>query len=407
MMAGRRVMRRFLVGGSRALVPMPGRVRRTLCRVAADEDGQSVALAALLILVLVMFLTVTLNLAIVAHQKIQVQTAVDAAAKTGAVWQIRGLAFVQSMNNLIWIGDALADITLTIAAAFAPFVGFFGVGLVGNVFLGVSVVSHALSQFAMIPLRWLAVHVLFAASEMAARNETTPIPGLVTFAQRLTAEYVERGFPGQSTDFPNDYNSFPALPNIPIYALGVEVRKDGYGLINLHLESVDPKLPQDWPLTTRWPLVQKRLLICAPLQPVFALAKPYYDFIQNIFGDKDAAWSHAYYKTDEALIDEDTGKAMLPPTTWIATVRESDRPQGQNRFSFWTAPWQSMDGLGVPTNILSSDYGELGVVGLASSRAYADPVDMLSFSPIRGQVVLVPVCLSSGKGDTLDMGVSH
>jgi hypothetical protein len=386
-----------------------------------DQEGQIVLLAALLVLALVVFLTVALNLAIVAHQRIQVQTAVDAAAMASAVWQIRGMNFVQTLNNLIWIGDAMADLMLTgsaISGAAAMVLTGSVIGApaaavavgVGNVLLGISFATHAVVSWGMIPFRAVAVRVLFPAvimlsgSDMAGRNGATPLTGLVPFGANLAMEYQDRmqdNFLGQNIFAGATVGGVPQVGfNVPIYAAGLGIGDNGYSLIGLHLTS---ETGENWPLTVEWLYVKKRLAFCKMLQPVFGFAFKYYYWNWKWHGSGENAWQHQYYVSP---VEEDAKKVRLPPSTWVAVLRESDRAPG-SRFGAWTHIWNPMGGLGVATNPDGTSFGELGVMGLASSRAYADPVTMLRFGGIKGQIQLVPVKLRSGDDHALEFGICH
>jgi hypothetical protein len=401
--------------------------------LARDEDGQSVALAALLILVLVMFLTVTLNLAIVAHQKIQVQTAVDAAAMAGAVWQLRGMNFTQNMNNLIWISDALTDMLITGAwisgkCAMGDPTGI-AIG-VGNVLLGLAMAANAVVSLGMIPFRALAVRVLFpltiflSGSDMASRNGATTITGLADYGVGLGLEYqLRRQEEVLGTNVFSEAGGLaqmkmPSLSfDLPLYAVGLELH-DSARLISLHVNRKQPgeedgekpgeedgEASDDWPLAMPQWWFDQRLNDCFMLQPLYGPAMSYFTTMKGIFGDTDNnIWKHGYYATDGG--DEGGKRVVLPPSTWIATIRESDRSDNRNRFGAWTGPWRSMGGLGVPRNLAATEFGELGVIGMASARIEADPVVKIKFGGIRGRVQMVPVTLDQ-KGHALEYGICH
>ena len=226
-------------------------IRQLLRRVHGEEDGNLLVMSAILIMLLVFSLAVTVNLAEVVHNKIKAQNAADAAAMTGAIWQVRGCHFVQDLNNLVYYSDTAAFACLGIAAACslstaAPIAGQIA-NLVGNVSLGLCIACHATSQFVLMPFRDAAQFLFplvcyLAASEMAARNAATPVLGAVRFTDRLLRELAQRlgeGPPGGNLlgrleDLAGTNAAgttvFRALEAVPVHAFGLEARfSEGLG----------------------------------------------------------------------------------------------------------------------------------------------------------------------------------
>lgn len=177
-----------------------------------DEEANLLVIGAIFVMVLVIVLTVVINLAHITHEKIQAQNAADAAALSAGVWQVRGLAFVQSMNNLVYMSDMLSSFGLNLAVMGAAashltkapdptgICAAIGAGgyVVGYLGLGASIAAHGFSQFILVPLRdvmntaWPLVSAL-GASEMAERNGAQSIIGsIITFGHGMIGETVKR-----------------------------------------------------------------------------------------------------------------------------------------------------------------------------------------------------------------------
>lgn len=228
---------------------MKKRITCWLAKWHRDQEGNLLVISAIFVMVLVIVLTVVINLAHVTHEKIQAQNAADAAALTGGVWQIRGLAFIQSMNNLVYISDMAASFGLNVAvggsltavATAKTGVGYIIGQVIGNGGLLVCMGAHGFSHFILVPLRdvmnasWPVVSAL-AASEMANRNQARPIIASATdMLSGLAGEYAARKRSGQ--DWSDDSWEEPEYPlkkeaswlwelirNIPLYSLGLEVQ---------------------------------------------------------------------------------------------------------------------------------------------------------------------------------------
>jgi len=393
-------------------------------RLHQEEEGQTLLLSALMVLALIMIITIPVNLAMVTHQKMQAQNAVDAAAMSGAVWQTRGMAFTQTMNDIIWTMDCAADLLLTGAVICNPLVATPASPaalIAGNVCLFGATGLHAAVEFGMIPFRAIGVEILFpvicvlSGSEIAHENGATSIQDLGRFSSALAGEIGQR-WAGDPSG--GEVSTFPEVFNLPWYALGFELQPR-LNLIGLHLVAQTAG-EEDWPLKGKFYL--ERVSLCPAIQPAYAFAHGYFHFIKGW-----SNWTHDYYVTkaegEDGADDEAKGVARrelvsggnicsFPPSTWVVCIREGEG------YRQWTAPWRKvLGGLGVaveegPPVVVngktepSTIYGELGSVALASSQAWSEPVVMYrAFTGLRGWVTMTPVVLTSS--DSLDYGICH
>jgi len=392
-------------------------IARRMRGIHSDEGAQSLVISALFVTVLIALLTVTLNLSTVTYGKIRAQNAADAAAMTGGTWQIRGLNFVQNMNNIIYALDVVADISLTGAVA-CNAVAWNPIGLAaGNILLTLSVGSHGVAQYIFKPFRYVSLEYLIpvisyiSGSQMAAANGATTLCGIGPIAGRLLNEVVERftdpleKFIGVQLVLP--IGNFPY--NIPFYAIGIEFsspesssdKKGGSsigtpGFLSLHLEEKVPEYT-DWPLKVSF--VRTRVDLCQVFSFGYWLASTYYKFATT--DDMGGTWSHSWYESESESVPPDP-MVELPPVTWISCVREEERPGGH--FEDWTGIWKAMGGLGVPTG--QKKYGELGCVAVASTKVYAPRVVKIKMPGKGGIVVMVPACAGKDK-PLLEYGVCH
>jgi len=169
---------------------------RTLAR---DEGGQSLLVGVLCVLLLVLMLTVVTNLSFTVYEKMEAQNAADAAALTAGTWQVRGLHFVQEMNNLVYTLDAAGQACLAIAgicgaASASPAAPVTEV--VGNIAIVGFIGASGLSHFGICPIRWVAqagfpVIGYLGASQMAKANGATSILRTGKFLERLGCEFVD------------------------------------------------------------------------------------------------------------------------------------------------------------------------------------------------------------------------
>jgi hypothetical protein len=453
------------------LSQMRGKLAGIPRKLHRDQDGQMILLAAVFLFILVMALAVPIRLSVSVRQKIQAQNAVDAAAITGGIWQLRGLNVVQGMNDLMFLMDSLALTGLTAGAILGPctaipLVGQSFVLAAGNIALAVGTVSHFGAQFVISPLRDIVAHgwsvlCYIGASESAKANEASKIfeaspeflGGLIG---QLDKQFLPTaGIPGLGSgafdeavpeDMPEHDGGFMAamlklIKELDIYALGFEMNLpandsggnldymtdivgsmangDGMRLMWLHVER---KTGADHPpLKIDRALLKNMLLLAKPLVPMSVAAHVYFakaGWVQvgldRVFtpincaflGDKCKKkevennglylWDHAWY---ESVVEEGKNLAVLPTVTWIALVRPG-------RLSF--SGWNKMGGLGVPSGIGSSNYGELGAMAMASANLAVDPVRQVRFGGVDGFVALVPVKITDNDDqNSFIFGICH
>jgi len=300
-------------------------------------------------MVLVIMLTVVVNVAHVTYEKIQAQNAADAAALTGGVWQIRGMAFIQSLNNLVYVSDMLASFGLNVGVA-GSVASATGVGAtlgqpIGNAGLVVCMGAHGFSQFALVPLRdimcaaWPVVSAV-GASEMANRNQARPIIGtLGNMAKGLALESMARsGALEAETDLIEE-DALATAGNwlwnlisnqLKLYAIGMEMNisqdlvnsvgelgslvtdlenaRAGAGgdalsyirggslpnlgsikLAGLHLERITEGY-KGWPLVIPDSVVMLQLHFCSMLQPLATTTKTYFGAAKTMQEGLDTAF---------------------------------------------------------------------------------------------------------------------
>lgn len=338
-----------------------------LKKLHCDRRGNLLAISAVFVAALVMVLTVVINLAHVTHEKIRAQNAADAAALAGGVWQVQGLGFVQSINNLVYMSDMLASFGLNVAVAgsAASATGFGAlVGQpIGNAGLVVCMGAHGFSQFVLVPMRdfmnasWPLVCAV-GASEMAKSNQARPV--IASFDDMLSGvmlEAVERGT-GIHVDLSSlTDNSFGKagtglwgkVRDLKVYAIGMEMEIDPdameslqnvlslftdfnkervdlvletvnnpvepgkVSLVGLHLERVTEGAT-GWPLVIPDVVVDVQLAFCSAL-PVAPAARSYFMWAQKFqlgldsFVEKVTELSNLGSSDQEKTIDVATGKA--------------------------------------------------------------------------------------------------
>ncbi len=400
-----------------------GLLRGTVRRFHRDQNAQMLMIGAIFVFILVVLLTVTVNLGYVTHQKIQAQNASDAAAMSAAIWQIRGLSMIQSLNNAVVYSDGAAFAGLMIAIACNKSAHFDPTGLsygVGNVALGITFGAHAISQFVLVPFRDIYADNIgpsicyISASEMARANNATPVLNsllgvlavLVTDASFHSVNYAMSGgnVPGGdslSDGFPDDVNVptlIDQLPNIPIYALNVDLFEGK--LLSFDLEMGKASHPPLPPIYFSKTFVMNKVKLCYVLQPMQSLLFKY-------FMQLNPPWRHDYLKSKSILESPHpaAGFVHLGPSSWITVVRESSRDL---RYQAWTSPWQSFGGLGLSTG--PNRYGELGATAVTSVRVFSDKVTWFNPLGYRGWVELVPTddkALANLFMLDLDLGVMH
>ncbi len=214
-----------------------------------------VVMSAIFVMFLVVSLTVTINLGEAVQNKIKAQNAVDAAALTGVIWQVRGNHFIQDLNNMVYYSDTAAFATLGMAAVCSACTGIPVVGqalnVAGAISLGLSVVCHFTSHCILIPFRDVAqclfpVVCYVAAGEMAGANGASSVGGVGVYLDRLSREILQRvaenasdAVPGTGfdrvgmsslSDFTGEANPFlrpdegvlAGLADLPLHTVGIE-----------------------------------------------------------------------------------------------------------------------------------------------------------------------------------------
>ncbi len=293
-------------------------------RFHRDKQGNLLVIGAIFVMVLVIVLTVVINLAHITHEKIQAQNAADAAALTAGVWQVRGLSFIQNLNNMVYISDMLASFGLNVgvagSAATVTVVGAPFGQPIGNAGLLVCMGAHGFSQFILVPLRdgmnkaWPIISAL-GGSEMAKRNQARPIIASVSdLVAGLASEAGMRWTGlniGEKTDDWNPLNKvddwlWGIIEKLPVYSLGLELNlppsevikkagtsgasgstvsasikdmldtfKGSCSLAELHLDRVTGDW-KGWPLVLPDAAVNIQLHFCAALT-MCGLAENYFD----------------------------------------------------------------------------------------------------------------------------------
>jgi hypothetical protein len=338
-----------------------------------DRRGNLLAISAVFVAALVMVLTVVINLAHVTHEKIKAQNAADAAALAGGVWQVRGLAFIQGMNNLVYMSDMLASFGLNVGVAGALCSGT-GIGhAIGEGGLLVCMGAHGFSQFVLVPLRdlmngaWPAVSAMGGSSMAHANGARSVITSFDDMLKGLVRESVERKS-GMSVDMSQFDNNplakagnwvWELIRQLDFYAVGVEVDVSpetvealggisyfiqameeqqlqwdealasgaalagkglefpNVGLVNLHLERKDVG-PTDWPLAIPDSIIDAQLKFCSHLamchvaKGYFTLSAKTQSAVDGTYNamQKAAKWvAHPQQTLTESVQDEATKEA--------------------------------------------------------------------------------------------------
>lgn len=411
----------------------------TVHRFHRDDGAQMLFIGAIFTMVLVILLTVTVNLGYVTHQKIQAQNAADAAAMAAGIWQVRGLSFVQSLNNVIVLSDSIAyggiiAAVVLNATAHADPTGI-SIGL-GNLALAFTVGCHGASQFILMPFRHAHAYMLgpmlcyVSASEMAKANYASPVLssalgvgvalgvaagegnssiGAIALSTLLSQHNVQ-----ETTQWAENM-----LAHIPIYAMNLELLNGEFIRFDLQYSQKsgqDPKPPLPVPLKVDG--VSLLLQATYMIQPMNNIADQYFSALDRLANPETkgessisidmssvddhvpevlryagelwpkAPWQHDYLISTPNFPENDSPQIVrLPPTTWVAMVRETSRKEGE-RYGGWTAAWSSMGGLGVKTG--DGQYGELGAVAFSRTQVFTDPVTWFDFSGFRGWIEMIP-----------------
>lgn len=315
-------IRRCRASALRWVMDLPRRFHR-------DDDGQLIVMAAVFLLILVMALAVPVQLSLAVRQKIQAQNAADAAAITGAIWQLRGLNVLQGMNDLMYLLDSLALAGLVAGAILGPCTGVPIAGaaaiVAGNIALGAATGSHFAAQCVVLPLRDVVAHgwslmCYVGASETARENEASPMLGATASylvglaAQGVQNQLVANKLPGVGeitqmvgSKDPSKGNFLSnlgaAIASFPVYAMGFEMNlKEASGEMTLeslprqigdmfsggggvlpmwlHVERVHGDVGEI-PLRVEDAMLNGLLCASAPLQPMQQLAQIYFQTVAS------------------------------------------------------------------------------------------------------------------------------